>query len=145
MMNKYKLERKVAKRISDEELVKYKGPVFYLAHHAVVKEDSKSTPCRVVFNSSAKMFGYVINDYWAKGPNLLTNLFGILIRFSEERCAILCDIKKMFHAIKISELDQNTHRFLWRNLNMDRKPDDYAMLSVSFGDKPSAGIAIMAL
>ena len=56
------LERKVARRISDDELVKYKDPVFYLAH-VVVKEDSKSMPCRVVFNSSEKMFGQVINEY----------------------------------------------------------------------------------
>ena len=72
-------------------------------------------------------------------------MVGMLIRFKEERCAIIGDIKKMFHAIKISELDQNTHRFLWRDLDMNKKPNDYAMLSVSFGDKPSAAIAITAL
>ena len=112
------VERKVARKLTDLELQEYRGPVFYLAHHMVVKEDSKSTPCRMVFNSSAKMFGHTINDYWAKGPNLLTNLFGILIRFREEKCAVSGDIRKMFHAIKISKLDQNTHRFLCRNLNV---------------------------
>ena len=139
------VDRNVARKLTNEEIRQYRGPVFYLAHHAVMKEDSKSTPCRVVFNSSAKMFGHIINEYWVKGPNLLTSLLGILIRFREERFAIIGDIKKMFHAIKINEVDQNTHRFLWQNLDIDRKADDYIMLSVSFGDRPSAGIAITAL
>ena len=39
--------------------------------------DSLSTPCRIVFNSSARIFGHALNDYWVKGPNLLTNLSGI--------------------------------------------------------------------
>ena len=51
----------------------------------------------------------------------------------------------MFHAIKISKLDQNTHRSLWRNLNLDKEPDDYVMASVSCGDTPFSSIAIMAL
>ena len=102
------IERKVAQKLTKEEMLKYKGPVFYLSHHIATNQDSKSTPWRLVFNPSAQTFGHIINEYWAKGPNLLANL----IQFREEVCAMICDIKKMFHAIKISVLDQNTHRFL---------------------------------
>ena len=139
------VKRDVARKLTEAEKEEYKGPVFYLAQHEVIREESKSTPCRLVFNSSAKMFGHKINDYWVKGPNLLNNLLGVLLRFREDRCAIIGDIRKMFNAIKISKLDQNTHRFLWRNLNLNQDPDDYVMTSVSFGDTPSASIAIMAL
>ena len=59
--------------------------------------------------------------------------------------AITGDIKKMYHAIKLSELDQHTHRFLWRDCNVTRDPDSYVMTSVSFGDKPAGNIAITAL
>jgi hypothetical protein len=51
------LDRKVARPISDHELKSYKGPKFYIAHHDVLNPQSKSTPLRVVFNSSARTRG----------------------------------------------------------------------------------------
>ena len=50
----------------------------------------------------------------------------------------------MYHTIKIEGVDQQTHRFLWRDME-DRTPDVYAMTSVSFGDRPAAAIAAVAL
>ncbi|XP_033097624.1 uncharacterized protein LOC117101699 [Anneissia japonica] len=40
--------REVAKEVSDTELHEYRGPVHYIAHHAVPKPDSESTPLRIV-------------------------------------------------------------------------------------------------
>ena len=51
----------------------------------------------------------------------------------------------MYHTVKISYLDQHTHRFLWRDFKCDRKPDIYAMNVVSFGDKPAGAITMVAL
>ena len=39
--------------------------------------------------------GHMLNDYWAKGPHLLNDLLGVLIRFRENNIAIIGDIKKM--------------------------------------------------
>ena len=139
------LQRKVAKKLSPTEIKTYKGPIFYIPPHVVFKRESKSTPCRIVYNTSKRMFGHTLNEYWAKGPNLLTNQLGILIRFREERFAVTGDIRKMYHAIKIGILEQNTHRFLWRDLDVARQPDVHVITSVSFGDKPAGGIAIVAL
>ena len=136
------IERKVARKLTKEEMLKYKGSVFC---HTILVLNKIQNQLRGVFNPSAKMFRHVINEYWAKGPNLLSNLLGILIRFLEEICAMIGDIKKMFHVIKFSVLDQNTHRFLWRNMNLEQGPEGYVMLPVSFGDKPSGGITIVAL
>ena len=47
--------------------------------------------------------------------------------------------------MKTSELDQHTHRFLWRNMDGTREPDTYIIQRVSFGDKPSGTIATIAL
>ena len=55
------------------------------------------------------------------------------------------DIHKMYHSIKISELDQHTHRFLWRTFEIHREPDTYIMTSVCFGDRPVGTTEIMAL
>ncbi|KAK3879621.1 hypothetical protein Pcinc_015822 [Petrolisthes cinctipes] len=113
--------RGVARKLTDEEMRNYEGPVHYIPHHEVLRPESKSTPIRIVFNSSASYMGHVLNDYYAKGPDVLNDLFGILLRFREKPVAIVGDISKMYNSVLISELDQMTHRFLWRNMNPDKK------------------------
>ena len=139
------VNRGAARKLTNTEARDYKGPIFYIAHHAIIKPTSSSTPCRIVFNSSAKFKGHALNDYYAKGPDSLNNLLGILLRFREEQVALVGDISKMFHSIQIPELDQMTHRFLWRDLETHRYPDTYVMTALNMGDKPSGSIAISAL
>ena len=138
------VRRGVAKKLTAADK-DYDGPVYYISHHEVLKPDSKSTPCRIVFNSSAKFMNETLNDYWVKGPDLINNLLGILIRFRENRIGVAGDVSKMYHTVKLSTLDQHTHRFLWRDMETDRKPDTYVVTSVSFGDKPAGAIASLAL
>ena len=64
---------------------------------------------------------------------MLNNLLGILLRFREERYAIAGDIKKMYHSIKTTLPDQMTHLFLWRNLKMEKLPQEHAITVVKFG------------
>ena len=139
------IEREVVRKLSQTELENYKGPIHYISHHKVLKSDSKSTPVRIVFNSSARYMGHVVNDYWAKGPHLVNDLLGVLIRFRENNIAMIGDIKKMYHAVKIKTIEQHTHRFLWRDMDTGRPPDTYVIQRVSFGDKPSGTIATVAL
>ncbi|XP_071959547.1 uncharacterized protein [Antedon mediterranea] len=139
------LQRKVARKLSDSEMRSYKGPVHYISHHGIAKPDSKSTPLRIVFNSSANYKGHVLNEYWAKGPDVNNNLLAVLFRFRREQVALVGDIKKMYHSIDISMLDQHTHRFLWRNMEIDRPIHTYCVTAVNFGDGPSATMAIRAL
>ena len=47
------LDRGVAIKL-DEKGLNYDGPVHYISHHEVLKQDSASTPCRIVFDASAK-------------------------------------------------------------------------------------------
>ena len=51
----------------------------------------------------------------------------------------------MYNAIHPSIIDQHTHHFLWRNMNPNRPPDHYILKRVTFGDRPSGAIAILAL
>ena len=139
------VQRGVTRKLTKEELINYKGPIHYISHHEVLKPDSKSTPVRIMFNSSANYMGHVLNEYWAKGPDLLNSLLGILVGFRENEVAFIGDIKKMYHTVKTTVLDQHTHRFLWRDMVTDKAPDTYGIQRVSFGDKPSATIATMAL
>ena len=51
----------------------------------------------------------------------------------------------MYHAVKITELDQHMHNFLWRDVNQKIEPDVYVMTSVSFSDRPAGNIEIVTL
>ena len=112
------IENGVARKLSVAEIRNYAGPIHYVAHHEILKQ-SQTTPCRIVFNTSAKFLNVALNDYWATGPNLMNNLLGVLLRFCENYFAIVGDIKRMYHTIRISQLDQHVHRFLWRELKCE--------------------------
>ena len=139
------VDRKVARKLNREETDNYKGPVHYISHHEVLKLESKSTPVRIVFNSSANYMSHILNDYWAKGPDLLNSLIGVLIRFRENKIAMIGEIKKMYHTIKTKAIAQHTHRFLWGNMYSSKEPETYIIQRVSFEDKPSGTIATVAL
>ena len=134
-----------AQKLSEAEVNSYKGPVHYVSHHAVIRPEKKSTPLRIVFNSSAVYQGQCLNDYWMKSQDLLNNLFGVILRFREKGIAIVGDISKMYHRILIPEQDQHVHRFLWRDLDESREPDVYVKTVLTFGDKPAPVMAQIAL
>ena len=95
-------------------------------------------PVHIVFNSSSMFQGHKLNDYWMKGPDLMNNLFSVVLRFREREGAVVGDISKMCHCILMPERDQQVHRFLWRNLETSRKPDVYIKTVLTFGDKPES-------
>ena len=45
----------------------------------------------------------------------------------------MCDIKEMYLQIKLQPEDQPYHRFLWRNLEIDKEPDIFEFDRVVFG------------
>ena len=114
------IDRKVARKVSEEELARYNGPKFYLSHFAVSRPESKTSPHRIVFNSSRKYNGHCLNDYLAKGPSLLKNLLGVLLRFRRDKVGFIGDVSKMFHSIDIPLFDQMTHLYLWRDMQTRR-------------------------
>ena len=89
-MNQLQLARKV----TEEEMRRYSGPVHYISHHEDLRPESKSTPVRIVFNTSAVFKVHKLNDYWMKGPDLLNDLFGVVLRFRENQVAFIGDISK---------------------------------------------------
>ena len=51
----------------------------------------------------------------------------------------------MYNSVRITLFDQHCHRFLWRNMNFDLRPDTYVITRVNMGDRPSGTIASLAL
>ena len=110
-----------------------------------MKCDSSSPPVRIVFNSPASYMGHSLNEDWAKGPDFVNNLYGIIVRFREYPVAIAADISKMYNSVRLSPREQHVRRYLWRDLQADQEPDHYVLTAVPFGDRPSGTIATVAL
>ena len=96
-------------KLSYKEIKDHKGPVHYIYHHAVLRPESTSTPVPIVFNSSATYQSHKLNDYWQKGPDLLNGLFGVILRFRENKVALTVDISKMYPRVLIPLNDQHVH------------------------------------
>ena len=139
------VKRQAASKVSKVEVENYNGPIHFTSHHEIHNSKSSSTPLRIVFNPSASFKGHVLNEYYAKGPDMLNDMLGIFLRFRMCKIGVVGDIKKMYNSILLSTLDQFTHLFLWRDMDTSKDPEIYKMNKVSFGDKPAGAIAILAL
>ena len=115
------------------------GTTYYMPHHCVVRPDKASTKVRIVYDASAKGSGKSLNQLLHQGPNLLSNIFNILVRFRCHKIAYTADIEKAFLQVNVDEADRDYLRFLWVD---DPKKDEpilkiYRYNRVVFGLKSS--------
>ena len=68
---------------------------------------------RVDYDYSAKHKGVLLNDCLITGPDLITSIVGILIRFRKEPVVFMCDVTKMFPQFQVPENLRDCLRFLW--------------------------------
>ena len=108
--------------------------VWYLPHFPVCRPERMTTKTRIVFDASAKFQGTSLNEELYAGPKLQNSLFDVLLRFRRFPVAVACDVSEMYLQIRIPIEDRSKFRFLWRNLEVDRKPDIYEFERVVFGD-----------
>ena len=108
--------------------------VWYLPHFPVCRSERTTTKTRIVFDASAKFQGTSLNEELYAGPKLQNGLFDVLLRFRRFPVAVACDVSEMYLQIRIPIEDRPKFRFLWRNLEVDRKPDIYEFERVVFGD-----------
>lgn len=89
--------------------------IFYLPHHAVMKQSSSTTKLRVVFDGSSKSStGVSLNEKLDPGPSILQELFSILVRFRKHQIAFAADVEKMFRQVIVHEDDRDYQRVVWR-------------------------------
>ena len=68
------------------------------------------------------------------GPKLQSDVFDILVKFRKEWVALVGDISQMYHQLVLLPEDQPMHRFLWRNMEINKEPEVYEFLCFVFGD-----------
>ena len=91
-----------------------KDPQWYLPHHPVINPN-KPEKIRRVCNAASRFCQVSLNEVLVPGPDFLSNLIGIFLRFRLFRVALTADIEAMFMQIGVPENEQKFLRFLWRD------------------------------
>ncbi|XP_064627878.1 uncharacterized protein LOC135487738 [Lineus longissimus] len=114
---------------------------WYLPHFPVVRPDKSTTKTRIVFDASAKFEGVSLNDTLHQGPKLQKDLVDVLLRFRKEPVALVGDIQQMYLQLEVEAKDRPFQRFLWRDLDTTRAPEEYEFNRVVFGINSSPFLA----
>ena len=132
---------------------KFKKHVFsysFLPHMGILKEEKETTKLRIVYMANlceSKNKHVSHNQALHAGPNLNRKLNLTLINLRLEKFMFIFDLKKAFHMIKISDLDQNRLLFMWfkdvKNKNFDL--EFFKLTRVPFGLPPSPAILMLCL
>ena len=101
------LDRGIIEKVTNDSL---EGPIkHYIPHHPVVTPGKSTTKVRIVYDASAK----VRNDCLYRGPVMLPDLCGLLIRFRMSLIGVVGDIEKAFLSVGLPAQDRDVTRFLW--------------------------------
>ena len=111
----------------------------YIPHHAVINPSKATTKVRIVYDASAKTRPEQssLNESMYRGPIMLQNLTGILLRFRLNKIAMVSDIEKAFLQIGLQDDARDATRFFWlKNTNIletENNIQTYRFCRVPFG------------
>jgi len=118
-----------------------RGKTFYIFIFA-----HQFLPSFVLSSIAVQSLMVSLNDELLQGPDLVTGLLGVLIRFRQEAIAVAGHIKSCFHQVFVDENDRDKFRFLWfPNNDLEQPPADYRMNVHIFGATSSPSIAAFKL
>ncbi len=138
------IENDFVEKVPDAELQGRVGNVWYLVHHRVYHKQKKKL--RIVFDASLKCRQVSLNSELLQGPDLTMSLLTVLLRFRQEKVAIMADITKMFYQIKVPKHHRDFLRFFWYPQNdPNLLPIEYRLKVHVFGAVSSPAIANYAL
>ncbi|XP_038049665.1 uncharacterized protein LOC119723179 [Patiria miniata] len=127
------LDKGYAERVLSSDIDASPGGTWYLPHHNVVNPN-KPEKLRIVFDCAAEYAGTSLNKNVMQGPDMTNKLIGVLVRFREQRVAVMGDIEAMFHQVKVTPSHRDVLRFLlWRDGDIANQPEVFRMAVHLFG------------
>ena len=127
------MDNLLVKGYAKQSEVVLSGKTWYIPHHGVY-HPSKPGKVRVVFNCSAEFQGKSINRELLSGPDLMTQIIGIMTRFREEKIAFIADIEAMYHQLLVPDDRQAFWKFLWWSTdNINDEAQDFMCAHVLGG------------
>ena len=130
VINDY-LDKEYIRRVPDDE--RTPECQWLLPHFPIVRPEKATSKVRIVFDGSAPFEGKSLNTEALTGPKLQSDVFDILVKFSKEWVALVGDISQMYHQLVLLPEDRPMHRFLWRNMEINKEPEVYEFLRFVFG------------
>ncbi len=138
-------QKKFSEKVPLSEINRDDGRVWYIPHHGV-RHPRKPEKLRVVFNCPIAYKGTSLNNQLLQGPDMTNRLIGVLLRWRQERVAIMADIEAMFYQVRVAPEDCDMLRYLWwPQGDLTKEPEAYRMLVHLFGAVSSPSCANYAL
>ncbi|XP_067685297.1 uncharacterized protein [Haliotis asinina] len=134
-----------AEKVPEDRIKREIGNEWYIPHHGIY-HSRKPDKIRVVFDCSATYHGISLNSQLLSGPDLTSNLIGVLLRFRQENIAFMGGIESMFYQVQVPEEDRDYLRFLWwEDGDLQQEPTTYRMKVHLFGAVSSPSCSNAAL
>lgn len=127
------------------ELTNNSENLFYLPHHAVIKDSSETTKDRVVFDGSCQLSeGLSINELMHAGPNIQNEIFSIIARCRLYEFILTGDIEKMYRQFLVHPDDRKYQVILWRT-EPEQEINIYQLNTVTYGTTAAPYLAVRCL
>lgn len=117
---------------------------WYLPHHAVLRPSNSTTKCRVVFDASAKVHGYSLNDVMMVGPTVQADIETIILRFRTLCYVFSADVGKMYRQFLVDRIHTPMQRIFWRT-SPTQKLRVLELTTVTYGTATAPFLATRAL
>ena len=101
--------------------------IWHLPDHGIYLP-AKLNKIRVSFDCSAECTEQSINKELVAGPDLTSQIVGILIRFRQEKIAFVADVEKMLFQVLVNNNHRSLFYFLWwQEGDWMKEPDNHEM------------------
>ena len=78
--------------------------------------------------------GLSLNGMLANGPNVLGDMWSLLVRFRNYHLGLVGDVSKAYYTMKMGQLENHDRRIVWRWEDCGQDWRTFAFVSVSYGD-----------